>query len=211
MSLNGGPEPTRVLFLGGLGEIGRNMFAIEDRGEILVIDCGLSFPNEEMLGVDLVLPDFSYIVERADLCVGVVLTHGHEDHVGGLSWFLREVEAPVFGTPLTLGLARRRLDEAGIEADMRAVSAPGTFSIAGFDCRVLSVSHSIPDAVAISVDTSGGRVLYTSDFKLDSTPIDGRVTDLQGFATVGAEGVDLMLSDSTNAEREGRTPSEAIV
>ncbi len=211
MPLNGGSELARVLFLGGLGEIGRNMFAIEDRGEILVVDCGLSFPNEEMLGVDLVLPDFSYVVERADMCVGVVLTHGHEDHVGALSWFLRDVKAPVFGTPLTLGLARRRLDEAGIQADMRAVSAPASFSIGTFSCRVLSVSHSIPDAVAISIDTSGGRVLYTSDFKLDSTPVDGRVTDLQGFATLGAEGVDLMLSDSTNAERPGRTPSEAIV
>ena len=107
MSLNGGSGPTRVLFLGGLGEIGRNMFAVEDRGEILVIECGLSFPNEEMLGVDLVLPDFSYLSERAERCVGVVLTHGHEDHVGALSWFLRDVEVPVFGTPLTLGIARR--------------------------------------------------------------------------------------------------------
>ena len=211
MTQGNGSSPTRVLFLGGLGEIGRNMFAIESGDRILVLECGLSFPNEEMLGVDLVLPDFSYVSERAERCVGVVLTHGHEDHVGGLSWFLREVDAPVFGTPLTLGLARRRLDEANVKADLRAVAAPGAVEIGPFGCRFLAVSHSIPDAVAVSVDTSAGRVLYTSDFKLDAAPIDGRVTDLQAFATLGVEGVDLMLSDSTNAERAGRTPSEAIV
>ena len=187
------------------------MFAVEAEGRILVLECGLSFPNDDMLGVDLVLPDFSYVAERADLCAGVVLTHGHEDHVGALSWFLREVDAPVFGTPLTLGLARRRLDEANLTADMRAVAAPGTVQVGPFRCGFLAVSHSIPDAVAVSIDTPAGRVLYTSDFKLDAAPVDGRVTDLQGFATMGVEGVDLMLSDSTNAERPGRTPSEAIV
>ena len=211
MTRGDGRGPVRVLFLGGLGEIGRNMFAIEVEGRSLVIDCGLSFPNEEMLGVDLVLPDFSYVSERADKCEGVLLTHGHEDHVGALSWFLRDVPVPVFGTPLTLGLARRRLDEAGVEADAREIAAPGRMSIGPFDCSFLAVSHSIPDSIAVCLDTPGGRILYTSDFKLDETPIDGRTTDLRGFATVGAAGVDLMLSDSTNAEREGRTPSEAIV
>jgi ribonuclease J len=208
---DGRRAPLRVLFLGGLGEIGRNMLAFEARGRILVIDCGLSFPNEEMLGVDLVLPDFSYVAERAQACEAVLLTHGHEDHVGALSWFLRDVPVPVYGTPLTLGLARRRLDEAGVDADMRAISAPGQLSIGPFECTFLAVSHSIPDAIAVCLDTPAGRVLYTSDFKLDETPIDGRTTDLQGFATAGAGGVDLMLSDSTNAERDGRTPSEAIV
>jgi ribonuclease J len=200
-----------VLFLGGLGEIGRNMFAVEAEGRILVIDCGLSFPNDEMLGVDLVLPDFSYIVERASACDGVVLTHGHEDHVGALAWFLKDVDVPVYGTPLTLGLARRRLDEVDVSADMREISAPGERDIGAFRCRFLAVSHSIPDAVSLVLDTSEGRILYTSDFKLDPTPIDGRTTDLDGFARIGTEGVDLMLSDSTNAERTGRTPSEAIV
>ncbi|CAN5633054.1 ribonuclease J [soil metagenome] len=203
--------PVRLLFLGGLGEIGRNMFAVEAEGRILVIDCGLSFPNEEMLGVDLVLPDFGYIAERAAACEGVILTHGHEDHIGALSWFLKDVDVPVFGTPLTLGLARRRLDEYKVEADLREISAPGGLAIGPFECRFLAVSHSIPDAVSVVLDTPHGRILYTSDFKLDATPIDGRATDLEGFARVGAEGVDLMLSDSTNAERSGRTPSEAIV
>ena len=202
---------TRVIFLGGLGEIGRNMIAIEAAGEILVIDAGLSFPNEEMLGVDLVLPDFSYVTERADSCVGVILTHGHEDHVGALSWFLKDVDVPVYGTPLTLGMAAKRLNEAGQEAEMNEISAPGTMTIGGFRCHFLPVSHSIPDAVSIAVDTTDGRILYTGDFKLDEAPIDGRLTDVEGFRRLGAEGVDLMLSDSTNAETPGRTPSESVV
>ena len=121
-----GSRATRIVFLGGLGEIGRNMIAVETQGKILVIDTGLSFPNDEMLGVDLVLPDFTYVSERARDCVGVVLTHGHEDHVGALSWFLQEVDVPVFGTPLTLGMARKRLDESGQTADMIEISAPGS-------------------------------------------------------------------------------------
>jgi ribonuclease J len=201
----------RVVFLGGLGEIGRNMFAVETQNHLLVIDCGLSFPNEEMLGVDLVLPDFNYVSERADACDGVILTHGHEDHVGALTWFLREVDVPVYGTPLTLGMARRRLDEFGVEADLRAVQAPGGIDIGPFRCSFLAVSHSIPDAISVVLDTPHGRILYTSDFKLDPTPVDGRATDLEGFARMGAGGVDLMMSDSTNAERSGRTPSEAVV
>ncbi len=206
-----GGASTRVIFLGGLGEIGRNMIAIETRNDILVIDAGLSFPTDEMLGVDLVLPDFSYISERAEKCVGVVLTHGHEDHVGALSWFLKSVDVPVYGTALTLGMARKRLDEASQEADMIQISAPGTTEIGDFRCRFLAVSHSIPDAISVAVDTVDGRILYTGDFKLDEAPIDGRLTDIEGFRALGAEGVDLMLSDSTNAETPGRTPSESLV
>jgi ribonuclease J len=206
-----GGGPVRVAFLGGVGEIGRNMLAVEAAGRILAVDCGLSFPNEEMLGVDLVLPNFSYVTERAGACVGVLLTHGHEDHIGALSWFLRRAPVPVYGTPLTLGLARRRLDESGIEADLRPITASGREQLGPFACSFIAVSHSIPDAVSVVIDTAEGRILYTSDFKLDNTPIDGRKTDLDAFARVGAEGVDLMLSDSTNAERSGRTPSEAVV
>jgi ribonuclease J len=202
--------PTRVLFFGGMGEIGRNMLAVESRRAILVIDCGLSFPTDEMLGVDLVLPDFKYVEERADACVGVVLTHGHEDHVGALSWFLRAVEVPVFGTPLTLGIARRRLDEAGVKADFIEITAPGTRQIGPYRCHFIAVAHSIPDCIAIAIDSPDGRILYTSDFKLDQTPIDGRRTDTQALGQLGAEGVDLMMADSTNAERPGRTPSEAV-
>ena len=202
---------TRVIFLGGLGEIGRNMLVIETQGKILVIDTGLSFPNDEMLGVDLVLPDFTYVSERAADCIGVVLTHGHEDHVGALSWFLQEVDVPVYGTPLTLGMARKRLNETGQEAEMIEISAPETREIGPFRCRFLAVSHSIPDAIAISVDTVDGRVVYTGDFKLDDAPIDGRHTDLDGFRELGDTGVDLLLSDSTNATTPGRTPSESLV
>jgi ribonuclease J len=202
---------TRVIFLGGLGEIGRNMLAVEHDDKILVIDCGLSFPNEEMLGVDLVLPDFSYITERADQCVGVLLTHGHEDHVGALAWFLPKVDVEVFGTPLTLGIARRRLEEHGVKARFVDIAAPGRRRIGPFKCRFLAVSHSIPDAIAPVIDTPDGRILYTGDFKIDESPIDGRHTDIEGFAEVAREGVDLMLGDSTNAETPGRTPSESIV
>ena len=187
------------------------MFAIEKDGSIIVIDAGLSFPSEEMLGIDLVLPDFTYLSERADDVLGVVLTHGHEDHVGALSWFLRDVPVPVHGTPLTLGLARRRLDEFGVKADLREISAPGELELGPFRCRFIAVSHSIPDAIAVAVDTSDGRLLYTGDFKLDATPIDGRHTDLDTIAKLGAEGVDLLLSDSTNADEPGRTGSEALV
>jgi ribonuclease J len=204
-------DAARVVFLGGLGEVGRNMIAVETDGRVLVVDAGLSFPTDEMLGVDLVLPDFSWISERAESCEAVLLTHGHEDHVGALSWLLRELDVPVYGTPLTLGIARRRLDASEVTADMREIGAPDRMELGPFSCRFLAVSHSIPDSVAVVIDTSGGRILYTSDFKIDPAPIDGRSTDLDGFAQVGAEGVDLMLSDSTNAETRGRTPPEAVV
>ncbi|MDQ3661518.1 MAG: ribonuclease J [Actinomycetota bacterium] len=202
---------TRIVFLGGLGEVGRNMMALESSGRLLVVDCGLSFPTEEMLGVDLVLPDYSYVAERADSCLGVVLTHGHEDHVGALSWFLRAVDVPVYGTPLTLGIARRRLDEFGVSADLRQISDFDTLELGSFRCSFLAVSHSIPDSVALVVESPGGRILYTGDYKLDDSPIDGRKTDIEGFRRTGERGVDLMLSDSTNALTPGRTQSESVV
>lgn len=187
------------------------MLAIEAEGRILIIDCGLSFPNDEMLGVDLVLPDFSYVVERKDRVEAIVLTHGHEDHVGALSWLLPDVQVPVYGTPLTLGIARRRLDEFGVDADFREIGAPGELRLGPFDLRFVAVSHSIPDAIAIGITTKDGRIFYTGDFKLDETPIDGRSTDEAAIGELAAEGIDLLLSDSTNAERPGRTPSERIV
>ena len=202
---------TRVLFLGGLGEVGRNMLCLEAEGRLLVLECGLSFPTEEMLGVDLVLPDYSYVSERAAACEAVVLTHGHEDHVGALSWFLRDVEVPVYGTPLTLGIARRRLDEFGVTADFRQVSDFDRLSLGPFECSFLAVSHSIPDSVAVVIDSPGGRILYTGDFKFDDAPIDGRKTDVEGFRRTGRDGVDLMLSDSTNSLSRGRTQSESVV
>jgi ribonuclease J len=209
LSKSGG-SPVRIIFLGGLGEVGRNMIAVEVEERFLIIDVGLSFPNEEMLGVDLVLPDWKYITERADQVEAVVLTHGHEDHVGALSWFLRDVDVPVYGTPLTLGIANRRLQEFGVKADFREVSI-GDLKIGPFDLTLFATSHSIPDSVGIVLRTPQGRLVYTSDFKIDETPIDGRSTDLELLRKVAEEGVDLLLSDSTNAERPGRTPSEMIV
>ena len=202
---------TRIVFLGGLGEVGRNMFVVEDDDSLLVVDTGLSFPGDEMLGVDLVLPDFSYVRERADKCVGVILTHGHEDHIGALSWFLRDVDVPVYGTPLTLGLANRRLQEMGTKARFNTIGAPETLTIGSFRCHFIAMSHSIPDAVSVVVDSADGRIYYTGDFKLDSDPIDGRRTDSDTIARLAEEGIDLLLSDSTNAEESGRTPSESIV
>lgn len=204
-------SPTRVIFLGGAGEIGRNMIAVEAAGRILVIDAGLSFPTEEMLGVDLVLPDFSYLRERRDRCEAVVLTHGHEDHVGALTWLLKEVPMPVYGTPLTLGLARKRLDEWNMKPDLITVQSPGEEKIGPFQVTFIPMSHSIPDAVGIGVKTEDGRVFYTGDFKLDDAPIDGRHTDIEALSRLGEEGVDLLLSDSTNAELPGRTGSEGAV
>ena len=209
--MNALKKGTRVLFLGGAGEIGRNMLAIESGGRILVIDAGISFPTEEMLGVDLVLPDFTYLKERRDLCDAVVLTHGHEDHVGALTWFLKEIPIPVYGTALTLGLARKRLDEWGMEPEMHTVKAPGTERIGSFDVTFVPMRHSIPDAVGVAVSTDDGRIFYTGDFKLDASPIDGTRTDLGALSDLADLGVDLLLSDSTNAEVPGRTgPEEAV-
>ncbi|MGI8775526.1 MAG: ribonuclease J [Actinomycetota bacterium] len=204
-------SPLRIIFLGGLGEVGRNMIALEEDDSMIVIDSGLSFPNDEMLGVDLVLPDFTYISERAQKVKGIVLTHGHEDHVGALSWLLRDVDAPVYGTPLTLGIARRRLDEFGVKADMHTITAPGSLELGPFQLGFLANAHSIPDTVSVSVRTRNGHLIYTSDYKFDETPIDGRHTDIAGLRHLGDEGIDLLLSDSTNAERPGRTPSERVV
>ena len=187
------------------------MLAIESGGRILVIDAGISFPTEEMLGVDLVLPDFTYLKERRSACDAVVLTHGHEDHVGALTWFLKEIPIPVYGTPLTLGLARKRLDEWGMQPEMHTVDAPGTQTIGSFEVTFVPMRHSIPDAVGVAVSTSDGRVFYTGDFKLDASPIDGSRTDLGALSDLAERGVDLLLSDSTNAEVPGRTgPEEAV-
>ncbi|MEX0945822.1 MAG: ribonuclease J, partial [Acidimicrobiia bacterium] len=197
-----------VTFLGGLGEIGRNCAALEIDGRIAVIDCGLMFPEEEMLGVDLVFPDWSWLVERSADLSCVVLTHGHEDHIGALAYFLADLNVPVFGTRLTLDLAKGRIDELGVEADLRPVE-PGVWVTHDvFRFRMINVTHSVPDACAVAFDTPEGMILHSGDFKLDPTPIDGRTTDLQTIAELGRTGVRLLLSDSTNAERPGFVPSE---
>jgi ribonuclease J len=198
----------RVTFLGGLGEIGRNCAALEVDGKIVLIDCGLMFPEEEMLGVDLVFPDWSWLVERGADVVGVVLTHGHEDHIGALPYFLRDLNVPVYGTAMTLGLAAGRIEELGVEADLRTIEVGKPVNLEPFRFALINVAHSVPDACAVAFDTPEGVVLHTGDFKLDPTPIDSRATDLATLALLGRRGVRLLLSDSTNAERPGFVPSE---
>ncbi|MEX0825281.1 MAG: ribonuclease J [Acidimicrobiia bacterium] len=199
----------RVSFLGGLGNIGRNCAVLEIDGKLALIDCGLMFPDEHMLGVDLVLPDLSPIVARADDLECVVLTHGHEDHVGALFYLLREVNVPVYGTPLAVAFARSRIDEAGIDADMRAVATGEWIDHKPFRFMLIPVSHSIPQGAGIAFDTPEGIVVHSGDFKLDPTPIDSVPTDLPQFADLGRQGVRLLLSDSTNAEVPGFVPSES--
>ena len=198
----------RVTFLGGLGGIGRNCATLEVDGKIAVIDCGLMFPEEEMLGVDLVFPNWGWLVERKQDVVCVILTHGHEDHIGALPYFLVDVNVPVYGTRLTLDMARGRIDELGVEADLRAVEPGRPIEIAPFKFALINVAHSVPDACAVAFDTPEGVVLHSGDFKLDPTPIDNRPTDLPSLAALGRQGVRLFLSDSTNAERPGFVPSE---
>ncbi|MEX0863307.1 MAG: ribonuclease J [Acidimicrobiia bacterium] len=200
-----------VTFLGGLGEIGRNCAALEIAGKIALIDVGLMFPEEEMLGVDLVFPDWSWLVERADDVDCVILTHGHEDHMGALGYFLREISVPVYGTELAIELARGRVDELGVESDLRGVPVKKWLEHGPFRFMLIPVSHSIPEATGIAFETPEGLVVHSGDFKLDPTPIDGRPTDLPAFAALGARGVRLLLSDSTNAERPGFEPSESSV
>jgi ribonuclease J len=207
-------EDPRLIFLGGVGEIGRNMAALEKDGRVLVLDAGLSFPEEEMLGIDLVLPDFHYVRERRDHVEGVVLTHGHEDHVGSLPYLLREFDRlPIYATRLTLALIRGKLEEHRVQdrAEFHEVT-PGTEVEAGpFRMRFHRVTHSIPDGTAVAIDLPAGVLLHSGDFKLDQTPVDGRTTDLGGLAEESARGVHLFLSDSTNAEDPGLSGSERSV
>ncbi|HCL78752.1 MAG TPA: ribonuclease J, partial [Synergistaceae bacterium] len=198
---------------GGLGEIGKNMYALEYDGSILVVDCGLMFPNDEMLGIDFVIPDITYLEERRDKIVGIVVTHGHEDHIGGLPFILPKLNVPLYGTKLTLGMVNNKLTEwePNYVPDYREVSAGDAVAMGPFTVRFMAVCHSIPDSVGIAVETPLGTVVHTGDFKLDPTPIDGRVTDYAAFAREGEKGVLLLLSDSTNVERSGFTPSEHVL
>lgn len=198
----------RITFLGGLGEVGRNCAALEVDGKICLIDCGLMFPEADMLGVDLVFPDWSWVVERADDVECVVLTHGHEDHVGALGYFLEQVNVPVYGTELSLRIAGERIKELGVTADLYPVPTGEEIAHGPFYFTLIPVCHSIPDAAAVAFDTPEGVILHSGDFKLDPTPIDDRATDLGALAELGDRGVRLFLGDSTNAEREGFVPSE---
>jgi ribonuclease J len=206
--------PVRVVFLGGLGEIGRNCACIEVDGRIVVVDCGVMFPEPDMPGVDLVLPDFTYLVEHADQVEAVVLTHGHEDHTGGLAYLLRELEVPIYGSDISLGLARNRIDEAGVAGRAQFVEVHDGERRAIGPCEVefIPVTHSVPHGFALALSTPQGVVLHTGDFKIDLEPVDGRRTDLARIGAIASgEGIALLLSDSTNAEEPGFTPSESSV
>ena len=220
-------DPVRIVFLGGLGEIGRNCMAIEqgtgDARSIILIDCGLMFPDADMHGIDLVLPDFSYVRDNAARLTALIATHGHEDHVGGIQYLLRDGDGighlrdeplPIYGSRLTLGLARHRIEEAGLlgRCDMRAVADNETVQVGPFRVEFIPVTHSVPHAHAIAVHTSQGIVLHSGDWKLDLTPVDGRRTDLGrlGQLTAG-DGVRLLLCDSTNAEHAGHAPTETSI
>jgi ribonuclease J len=205
----------RIIPLGGVGEVGKNMTVVETEGGCVVVDAGLAFPRDEHLGVDLILPDFSYLRERAESVRAVVLTHGHEDHVGALPYLLREVPVPeIWATRLTLGLVKSKLDEHGLlrSVELReAVPEDGAVQIGPFSVEFVRMAHSIPDNVAVLLESAAGRILFTSDYKIDHTPVDGLKTDVGRLAEIGNRGVDLLLGDSTNAERPGVTGSERLV
>lgn len=206
--------PVHLTFLGGLGDIGRNCAVLELEDSLLLIDCGIMFPDNDMLGVDVVLPDFTWLRERADDIVGCIATHGHEDHVGGLSYLLRDARFPVFGTELTLGLARGRIEEAGLidRADMTVVADGEHWDIGPFHVEFVPATHSVPQAVATAFHTPQGTILHSGDFKLDLTPVDGRLTDLARLGALSdGDGIRLLLADSTNADQPGFSRSESSV
>jgi ribonuclease J len=202
----------RVVALGGLGEVGRNMTVLEHAGRLLVIDCGVLFPEDHQPGIDLVLPDFSVIADRIDDVEAVVLTHGHEDHIGAVPYLLRQrPDLPLVGSTLTLALVESKLREHRIEPFTLAVREGHTERLGPFTCEFIAVNHSIPDALAVAVRTSAGMLLHTGDYKMDQLPLDGRLTDLRAFSRLGEQGVDLLLVDSTNAEVPGFTTTERAI
>ncbi|MGO1182654.1 MAG: ribonuclease J [Micrococcaceae bacterium] len=199
----------RIVPLGGIGEVGRNMTTFEIDGKILIVDCGVLFPEEAQPGVDLILPDFEYIRDRLDDVVGIVLTHGHEDHIGAVPYLLRmKQDIPLIGSTLTLALIEAKLEEHRIKPLTLAVKENDVERFGPFECEFVAVNHSIPDALAVAIRTEAGTILHTGDFKMDQLPLDGRITDLRHFARLGEEGVDLFLTDSTNAEVPGFTMTE---
>ncbi len=205
-------DTLRIVALGGLGEIGRNMAVLEYRGRLLIIDCGVLFPEDHQPGVDLILPDFSYIADRMDDVEAIVLTHGHEDHIGGVPYLLKlRADIPLVGSRLTLAFVEAKLKEHRITPRLQVVKENETAQFGEFECEFVAVNHSIPDALAVAVTTGAGTILHTGDFKMDQLPLDGRITDLRAFARLGERGVDLFMVDSTNAEVPGFvTPERQI-
>ncbi len=207
------PKPIKVSFLGGLNEVGKNMTLFEYGEDMFLVDCGLAFPDQDMLGVDLVLPDFTYVERNADRIRGIVITHGHEDHIGGLPYLLKVLNVPVYGTKLTIGLIQGKLREHGLlnSASLNVINPGDVITLGGFTVEAIHVNHSIPDALGLAIRCEGGTIVHTGDFKIDTTPIDGGMMALGRLAEIGQEGVLCLMSDSTNAERPGFTESERKV
>jgi ribonuclease J len=203
----------KIIPLGGVGQIGKNMMVLEADGRLLIIDCGLMFPESDMLGIDIVIPDMSYVFERKEQVEAVIITHGHEDHIGALPYLLQEVQAPIFATRLTQGLIEVRLREHHLlaSAELVTISPDDILEMGPFTVEFFRVCHSIPDGVGLGVTTPAGLIVHSGDFKFDQTPVDGRLTDFAKLEELGRRGVHVLLSDSTNAESDGQTPSEQVV
>ncbi|MGI6742431.1 MAG: ribonuclease J [Eubacteriales bacterium] len=213
MAKNKSTTKLNVFALGGLNEVGKNMYVLEYANDIIIIECGIGFPDEDMLGIDLVIPDVSYLEKNQDKIRGIFLTHGHEDHIGAIPYILRTLDAPIFGTRLTIGILRNKLEEHRLprKPDLNTVSVGDIVKAGGFSVEFIRVNHSIADACALAIKTPVGTVVHTGDFKLDITPIDGEIMDIPRLGELGKEGVLLLMCDSTNAERRGYTPSERVV
>ncbi|MFF2888133.1 ribonuclease J [Paenibacillus sp. NPDC057967] len=213
MSKKNNQDKLLIFALGGVGEIGKNMYVIQYNNDIVVVDSGLKFPEEDMLGIDIVIPDISYLTENRDKVRGILITHGHEDHIGGLPYVLRHLNVPVYGTKLTLGLIEGKLKEAGLLGETKRIliNADSEVQMGSIRATFFKTNHSIPDSVGVSLDTPEGIVVHTGDFKFDHTPVNDQFADLQRIAEIGSRGVLALLSDSTNAERPGYTPSESNV
>jgi ribonuclease J len=207
------PSKLKIIALGGLDEIGKNITVFEYENDMIIVDCGIEFPDDDMLGVDLVIPDFSYIVKNIDRCKGLFITHGHEDHIGSIPYLLKEVNIPIYGTKLTMKLIQHKLEEHHLmqNADLHVVEQGDIIDTGKMQVEFIRSSHSIPDSCMLAIHSPAGVVLHTGDFKVDYTPIDGQMMDLGRIAELGKEGVLAMLSDSTNAERKGFTLSEKSI
>lgn len=204
-------ETMRIMPLGGLKEIGKNITLIEYKNDILIIDCGFSFPEDEMFGIDVVIPDFTYLKENKEKIKGLIITHGHEDHIGGVPFLLKVINVPVYAPPLAMGLIRNKLKEHGLSMEEHVIEAGDIFNIGAFRVEAIHTNHSIADSMAYSIKCPGGHLVHTGDFKIDYSPLDGKRIDLAKFAQLGQEGVDVLLCDSTNVLRPGYTPSERVV
>ncbi|MDY6038080.1 MAG: ribonuclease J [Eubacterium sp.] len=204
-------DALKIIPIGGLNEIGKNMTVLEYNNQILIVDCGMSFPEDDMYGIDVVIPDFNYLEKNANKIVGLVITHGHEDHIGAIPYLLKKLNVPIYATRITLGLIENKLKERGISGNLNVITAGDIFKLGNFSIQTIRTTHSVADAICLNISTPAATLFHTGDFKIDYTPIDGEPIDLQKFAEIGLKGVDIMLADSTNAVRKGFTKSEKFV